>query len=339
MKKILFEISKEHPTLPRSEAKACLEAEGVYFNAVESNDTFLFVEAEASKPLINRIAERVAFSFFIDEVLFISPPSLKNLLSKALSKDIEIEGSFRVRCENHQSHKTLKSVEVEQKLGEIYAQTYPVNIKNPDAEIRVILTDERWYVCKKSVKIDRSSFEARKVQHRPFFSPISLHPRLARAMVNLSKVAKGETLLDPFCGTGGILLEAGLIGVNLIGGDIQETMVDGCKKTLDVYNIKNYNLFQCDISEIPSKVNLVDAVVTDFPYGRAATTNREKTVSLYKRAFKTIDEVLKEDGRAVVTLPNMEAVEQGKGFLRLEEVHPWRVHKSLTRYITVYEKK
>ncbi|HEC95097.1 MAG TPA: methyltransferase domain-containing protein, partial [Thermoplasmatales archaeon] len=177
-----------------------------------------------------------------------------------------------------------------------------------------------------------------KVQHRPFFSPISIHPRLARAMVNLSLVAEGETLLDPFCGTGGILLEAGLIGTVVVGSDIQQRMVDGCKKTLDAYNIKDYKLLRCDIGEILSEFNSVDAVVTDFPYGRAASTNKENVMSLYERAFKSIQGVLKKGGRAVVTLPSMDAVKQGEKFFDLKEVHPYRVHKSLTRYIAVYEK-
>ncbi|HID25184.1 MAG TPA: methyltransferase domain-containing protein, partial [Thermoplasmata archaeon] len=237
-----------------------------------------------------------------------------------------------------QYHKTVSSVEIERGLGGIYARFNSVDVRKPDTEIRVILTDDKWYVCKKIAKINRSMFEARKVQHRPFFSPISIHPRLARAMVNLSLVEEGETLLDPFCGTGGILLEAGLVGVVVVGGDIQQRMVDGCKKTLDAYNIKDYKLLCCDVEEILSEFNLADAVVTDFPYGRAATTNRENVVSLYERAFKSIHAVLRKGRRAVVTLPSMDAVKQGKEFLDLKEVHPYRVHKSLTRYIAVYKK-
>jgi len=157
-------------------------------------------------------------------------------------------------------------------------------------------------------------------------------------MVNLSLIRKNETLLDPFCGTGGILIEGGLIGANVVGSDLKKDMVKGCRENLDSYKIKNYKLFQSDVGNVPSKIDEVDAVVTDFPYGRATTTNREGIVSLYKRAFDSIRRVLKDERRAVVSIPDMEAVELGSKCLDLIEVHPFRVHRSLTRYITVYKK-
>ena len=106
-------------------------------------------------------------------------------------------------------------------LAESYTPHRNVVLDHPDSEIRGMITDDKVYVGIKQVEIPRKNFETRKVQNRPFFSPISLHPKVARALVNLSEVEKNETLLDPFCGTGGILLEAGLIGANVIGNDIQ----------------------------------------------------------------------------------------------------------------------
>jgi len=335
--KILFELSKEHSTLPLSEIKSCLNAEGIGFNELNRGDGFLEVEVKADIDKIKRVGERIALSFFIDEALYSSPPNLEELLSRAVK--VEINGTFRVRCWDRRTNKdATTSLDVERGLGGIYTRSGKVDLFNPDTEIRVMLTDDIWYVGKLIKKIDRGSFENRKVQKRPFFSPISLHPRLARTMVNLSLIKRNEFLLDPFCGTGGILLEAGLIGAKVIGSDLQQLMVDGCRRTLDAYGIKDYNLFSCDIGEIPSKVGKVDAVVTDFPYGRAATTNRESIKSLYQRGFESISTVLKDKKRAVATLPTENAVELGKDILNLIEVHPYRVHRSLTRYIAVYER-
>ena len=36
------------------------------------------------------------------------------------------------------------------------------------------------------------------ISNRPYFSPISIHPRIARAMINLSNCDKNETVIDPF---------------------------------------------------------------------------------------------------------------------------------------------
>lgn len=54
-----------------------------------------------------------------------------------------------------------------------------------------------------------------------------LPPKLAQIMVNLSGAAvPGGTLWDPFCGTGTILQEARLKGINTYGSDLSQKMVD-----------------------------------------------------------------------------------------------------------------
>jgi len=123
-----------------------------------------------------------------------------------------------------------------------------------------------------------------------------------------------------------------------MGSDIEQKMIDGCKKTLDFYSIKNYELLCCDIGNIPLSVSIVDAVVTDFPYGKATTTKGEALVRLYERAFASITSLLKKSGKAVVGLSDKSMVCLGEKFLSLIEIHEFRVHRSLTRYFVVYEK-
>jgi tRNA (guanine10-N2)-dimethyltransferase len=165
-----------------------------------------------------------------------------------------------------------------------------------------------------------------------------MHPRIARTLVNLSEIRKNETLLDPFCGTGGILIEAGLIGVKLVGSDIEKKMIEGCKKTLDFYKLRNYKLYCCDIGEIRKQINSVDAIVTDLPYGKSTTTRGEKIEKLYERAFENMSIVLKEKRKAVIGLSNKERIYLGEKYFSLVEKHEFRIHKSLTRYFVVYQK-
>ena len=337
--KLLFELSKEHPTLPLSELTSCLDSEAFAYSVLDVIDRFLYVDISIENHAeVKRIGERVSMCHSINEVLFLSMPSLESLLQPLKTIDLGEVQSFKVKCENHQRPKIVKSVDIERKVGAILAQSHKVNLSNPDVEIRIILTNECWFVCKKIMQIDRSQYESRKAKYRPFFSPISMHPRLARAMVNLSKIKKGETLLDPFCGTGGILIEAGLIGVRVIGSDIERKMVEGCIQNLTFYDIKGFEVFQSDISEIPSLVEKVDSIATDFPYGKSATTKKESIDKLYPRAFEAMSEVLKPKRRLVATLPSIDAIKWGSEFLDLVEIHPFRVHRSLTRYISVYTK-
>ena len=70
---------------------------------------------------------------------------------------------------------------------------------------------------------------------------LAISPRLAKILVNLSQVKKGETLLDAFCGVGIILQEALLKGINVIGVDIDEEAIKGANENM-LWLKKNYKI-------------------------------------------------------------------------------------------------
>jgi len=51
------------------------------------------------------------------------------------------------------------------------------------------------------------------------------HPQMIRALLNIIKIKRGETVLDPFVGSGTATLEAQLLGINGIGIDISPLCV------------------------------------------------------------------------------------------------------------------
>ncbi len=59
-----------------------------------------------------------------------------------------------------------------------------------------------------------------------------LPPKLAQIMLNLCCAQKGETILDPFCGTGALLMEAALMGAKPLGSDINPKMVEYTRENL-----------------------------------------------------------------------------------------------------------
>ncbi len=333
---LLFELSKEHSSLPKDEILSCLNAEEITYHIVESNENVLIIESKINHDDVQKLAQRLSFTFYIDELLFSCSNSLSEIQKYASEHMINREGTIAIRCKNRSEN--ADSQQIVETLGEIYTKDRVVDLENPDIEMRVVLTDTHGYVGLKIAEIERTLFEKRKVQHRPFFSPISLHPKLARALVNLSSIKKGETLLDPFCGTGGIILEAGLVGAHVIGSDIEEKMINGCKKTLEFYRIKEYELFCSDIGDIHQHVSSVDAVVTDLPYGKSTTTKGEDIQILYNRAFQSISQVLKKDGLAVVGLSNNEMISAGEKYFTFVDTYDFKVHRSMTRYFVVYKK-
>jgi len=332
----LFELSKEHKTLPTAEIIACLHAEDINFNILESNEDICIIETDLKKNKSQELAKRLSFSYYIDRFLFSCPPTTQKIKTQAIDNIINQSGSIAVKYKNRSDH--VNSQHIVRTLAGIYTKGRRVTLKDPDIEIRGLITDSTLYVGLKIADINRRQFEDRKVQNRPFFSPISLHPKIARVIVNLSSIKKDETLLDPFCGTGGILIEAGLIGVKLIGSDIEQKMIEGCKKTLDYYKIKNYKLFCSDIGDIYKHIDEVDAVVTDLPYGKSTTTKGEKMLKLYERAFKSISNLLKKGGKAVIGLSNSDFITLGEKYFSLIDKHEFKAHRSLTRHFVVYQK-
>lgn len=329
--KYLFELSKEHKTLPISEVLSCLDAEKTIYDTVECNDDIVIIDTENID--IEKIANRLSMSYYIDEFLFSAKKDDIKILSK--KNKIPSEGTVAVRCKNRS--KNVNSKDIVKTLADNYTVDRKVNLSNPDIEIRVLITDKKSYVGVKKFEINRTQFENRKVQHRPFFSPISLHPKIARCLVNISKIKQEGILLDPFCGTGGILLEAGLIGIKVVGSDIENKMIEGCKKTLEHYNVKKFELFCTDIGDIDSKINIVDTVVTDLPYGKSTTTKGEDVKDLYVRSFEKISNILKNEGIAIMGISSRESIKLGEKYLKLLEIHEIKAHSSLTRYFAVFQ--
>lgn len=138
-----------------------------------------------------------------------------------------------------------------------------VDLENPTTRIEMFFIGNKVY-CGLLLKETKGNFEKRKSHLRPFPHPSSLHPKLARALINISGIKKGEVLLDPFCGTGGFLIEAGLMNIKCIGYDINKIMIDGCKKNLKHYKIRNYKIKKQNAISIKDKF---DYIVTDLPYG------------------------------------------------------------------------
>lgn len=60
-----------------------------------------------------------------------------------------------------------------------------------------------------------------------------LPPKLAQIMLNLAHPAPNATVLDPFCGTGVVLMEAALQGYTVEGSDISQKMIDYTQANLD----------------------------------------------------------------------------------------------------------
>lgn len=100
-------------------------------------------------------------------------------------------------------------------------------------EFLVVSSAKETYVAKTTFIQDIDSYSKRDYS-RPKRDTKSgmLPPKLAQIMLNLAKVGPDNIVLDPFCGTGGVLMEAALKGSKLIGSDLNPEMVLYTKENL-----------------------------------------------------------------------------------------------------------
>jgi tRNA (guanine10-N2)-dimethyltransferase len=341
-----FELSGEHEELPAAEVLACLKTEGLAYKVCFQIDQCLGVEfagkeEDVERVLKGRVTERLAMTHHILKVIGISKNTFEEIIELAKSFEpsafIQKGQSFSVRAKKIKHYTSLSGEFLEQKIGGcIYRKGFRANLKTPDLEFRLILSEKAVLGVLLS-SVDRSAYEARTPQKKPFFHPGVLMPRIARTLVNLSEIKEGELFFDPFCGTGGILVEAGLLGAEVFGLDAQKKMVFGARMNLKAFRI-NYMLLEGDACRVPLKEATVDAIVTDPPYGRSAAVLAESLEILYSRAFLEFFRVLKPRGIAVVVSDRVVLEYGQKAGFKVLKTYVQRVHRSLTRKITVFQK-
>ena len=200
-----------------------------------------------------------------------------------------------------------------------------IDLEDPDETYGIIVDGDEWLVVRLLWR-NVEDFEARKSHRRPAPHPTGMHPKLARAMINLSGAQ--EEVLDPFCGAGGLLLEASLMGLSAKGVDIDGAMVARARKNLEALGAKAVLVNGDALAyEKPSEV-----IVTDAPYGR--NSRAEDLGSLFSRFLAHASSLTT---RMVIGLPDITDNEAllGDSPWRVENRFVWRLHRSLCKEIFV----
>jgi len=327
----MFELSGEHPDLPTWEAKAVL----LSYGDTKSIDKEKGIAIFSSDAKYEDCANRIALSHFLDKHL--ESVDIDHLESAFLELDIPRCDSVAVRVKLREDRRrSIDASRMMRKLGAIVSKKARVRLENPDVTLRVYIGD-RAHIGIQLAEIDRSQFENRKNRLLPFTSPVSIHPRLARALINLTVKKPKAKILDPFCGTGSILIEAAMMGFQTFGSDISKDMIDGAKKNLRHLGLRS-ELRQLDVGDISEFGEKFDCIVTDPPYGRSSSTRKEPLDDLYSRALSSFLDALGEGGRLGIILPNGKQLDFEDDFALIRSASI-RVHRSLTRNLLILERK
>jgi tRNA (guanine10-N2)-dimethyltransferase len=208
-----------------------------------------------------------------------------------------------------------------------------VNLSNPKTGIDIIIVGKNAFVGKLVSDVFHDFFR-RRPSTRPEQHPTTLDPKLALTCINLTGIPDKARILDPFCGIGGFLIEAGLLGLDVVGHDISAVMLGKCRKNLEFYKVKKFKLEKKDATKLSGSM---DYVVTDLPYGKGSFIS-DDLESLYSNFLKALYKCLK--CRAVVIFPDFVDHKKllKKTKFNVEHVFNIYVHKSLSRNIVVLSK-
>jgi tRNA (guanine10-N2)-dimethyltransferase len=154
-------------------------------------------------------------------------------------------------------------------------------------------------------------------------------------MVNLSRARPGEYFADPFCGVGGIVIEAALIGCQVVGVDASTRMLRGVRKNVTYFGLQTSGVVKGDSRSLP--FHGLDAIATDPPYGRDSSTRGLKVNDLIREFLLGASSSIHHGAHLCISAPSeieLTDLAEDAGF-EVRERHLARIHRSLTRQFVV----
>ena len=283
------------------------------------------------------------------------------------------EGTFAIRAKRVGIGVAgLSRREIESETGaKISSDSKVVDLEKPDYEVVVVMlgpeeSPGHWddaHVGQLVIwgirdGVSRGPYNGTSPTERPFFKPVTLDPRLARLMISLSFSGRPPSaIVDPFCGTGGIAIEASLLGIKALASDLDSRMVEGTLANLEWAGGNG----EFRVSQSPAdKAHELWAAETDCsfvfdpPYGRNAWAS-EDGIGVLLGALRSASE-MSTGGNVCTMLPSSPDALDGPvsddlqvmgmtwGSLkekiletgwRVSMSSPVRVHKSLSRLVVL----
>jgi len=230
---------------------------------------------------------------------------LKNLPDEETRPYFTSDKSFKISVEIFN-----KVISLPEKIEKIEGFSYlplagPVRLKNPDVMYyyfeffgldpgRVPEKPLDYFFGRWICDSERHALHKYSLKERHFIGNTSMDPQLAMIMANLAQVENGHLVVDPFVGTGSLLVAAAHFGGYVCGTDIDYQTLHGKSKPTrakqtkrlpdeDIMkNMKQYNLVDRYLDVLVSDTSRpvwssklrFDSILTDPPYGIRESTEK-----------------------------------------------------------------
>jgi len=289
----------------------------------------------------------------IDNFKITSLKSIKDSVKKSLSefkKYLIEDKTFAVRCiklENEDLQTDDICIETADSLP-----LSKVNLKNPDIPILVYIYGKNCFIG-----VDFSGEELSKRDYRVYIHQEAIKATNAYCLLRIAGYENGDVLLDPFCGSGTILIEAALYSTNfsqnyyskdrftfmkifpnidlskfdkkvkskgkLIGYDKELRHVVAAKKNSKIAGIEDEVEFsRCEIEWLDTKIleKQIDKIITNPPN----LTNRinEKIIEkIYDQLFFQAEFILKKNGTITIFTKTPDFIKKAAEKYKFKIIH------------------
>lgn len=317
-----FELGHQ-PHISRAEIISVCARQGMLYQEITSTDCFFIIETkEPLEPttLLHTLGGTIRIAESI-------PKKNSDLLT--IADYLEENSLGKIQFSLSGSNTTSLALQVKKYLKEKGRSVRYIEAKNTATVIHNNLIEKKgdfvhvgkdWFV---TVAIQDIESYTKRDYERPRVDSKSgmLPPKLARMMVNLSEMPLDSHILDPFCGSGTILVEALSLGyTEVTGSDYSEKAVEDSVENInwflkehDVHNTKTavHLLSATNLNKV-FKPESVDAIISEPYMGKplrghesrvSLQTQAEELKDLYLKSFESFKKILSPTGVIVFIIP------------------------------------
>lgn len=267
-----------------------------------------------------------------------------------IKKFIKSNKTFAVRCLKLENEDMIAE-ELCIETADALELSSKVDLNNPDYTFFIYLYKDECYLG-----IDFSGVDLDKRDYRIYVHQETLKANLAYSLLRISDYKKNETILDPFCGSGTILIEAALFSTNLsqnyyskekfaflkfmdfdfkkldkiikiksklFGFDKELRHVVAAKKNAKIAGINDsVDFSRIEIEWLDTKVKekTIDKIITNPP-NLTKRISEKDIEKLYKQLFYQADFLLKKDGTVALITRTQDLIKSSAEKYKFRIIH------------------
>jgi len=224
--------------------------------------------------------------------------AVRTEIARLTIPSLDGETPFRISAQRYGQH-PFTSQDVERAAGAAVVDAYgaPVDLEGFTIELELAVVDR---LCTVGLRLTRPALTKRLP--RVFNARAGLRPNIAYAALRMAGVDHGtQRLLDPFCGSGTILMEAGTLypDLQLRGSDWRDRVLDGAARNLEAGGLTRRS--ELAIADARALAGIwppasADVIVTNPPYGKRIG-RQVSFVGFYMDFLRSAREILEPGGR------------------------------------------